>query len=60
MDTACPPAARFTQSIYIQLIFLLVPFIVASASRFAFADELPPWTVTAMIVSTVGAFLVCE
>eukprot|EP00479_Gromia_sphaerica_P002702 TRINITY_DN13174_c0_g1_i1.p1 TRINITY_DN13174_c0_g1~~TRINITY_DN13174_c0_g1_i1.p1 ORF type:complete len:249 (-),score=20.01 TRINITY_DN13174_c0_g1_i1:149-895(-) len=42
---------------YYQLIYLSIPFIVAIENRIIIEKPLPPYTIPAMIVSTIAAFL---
>jgi drug/metabolite transporter (DMT)-like permease len=50
-------AARFTLAIYVQLITLMAPFIVALLSTTLFRERLPPYTGRAITFSLVGALL---
>ncbi len=50
-------AARFTLAIYVQLITLLTPFIVALLSATLFRDVIPPHTGKAMTLALIGALL---
>lgn len=50
-------AARFTLAIYVQLITLLTPFIVALLSATLFRDVIPPHTGKAMTLALVGALM---
>jgi drug/metabolite transporter (DMT)-like permease len=50
-------AARFTLAIYVQLITLMTPFIVALLSATFLREPIPPYTGRAIILSSVGALL---
>jgi len=50
-------AARYTLAIYVQLITLMTPFIVAFLSTLVLREELPRNTWLALILSTLGSFL---
>jgi len=50
-------AARFTLAIYVQLITLLTPFIVALLSTAVLREKLPRYTGRAMALSVLGALL---
>jgi drug/metabolite transporter (DMT)-like permease len=50
-------AARFAPAIYVQLITLMTPFIVALLSTTLFRECLPPYTFQAMTLSLLGALL---
>lgn len=50
-------AARYTQAIYVQLITLMTPFIIAFLSTLALGETLPRITLPAMALSTVGSLL---
>ncbi len=50
-------AARFTLAIYVQLITLLTPFIVALLSATLFRDVIPRHTGKAMVMALIGALL---
>ena len=50
-------SARFTLSIYVQLIALLTPFIVVLLSRAVFHERIPRYTGRAIIFSSLGALL---
>lgn len=49
---------EYTLAIYVQLLNLLAPFVVALLGSLVFAEEPPPHTIKAMLVATVGAALV--
>ena len=50
-------AARYTLAIYVQLITLLTPFIVALLSATLFRDIIPRYTGRAMTVALIGAVM---
>ena len=50
-------SARFTLSIYVQLIALLTPFIVVLLSRAVFHERIPRYTGRAIFFSSLGALL---
>lgn len=50
-------ATRFTLAIYVQLITLMVPFVVAFLSAVFLKEKLPPFTIRALILATLGAVL---
>ena len=50
-------AARFTLAIYVQLITLLTPFLVALLSTVVLREKLPRFTFRAMGLSVLGALL---
>ncbi|OAN37130.1 hypothetical protein A6A03_05670 [Chloroflexus islandicus] len=50
-------SARFTLAIYVQLITLLTPLIVALLSKLFFRERLPPFTLPAIALSIVGSLL---
>jgi drug/metabolite transporter (DMT)-like permease len=50
-------AARFTLAIYVQLITLMTPFVVALLSRTLLREPIPPYTGRAITLSSVGALL---
>ncbi len=51
-------AARYTLAIYIQLIYLLTPFIVVLINRIFLRDHVPKGTLIAVTFSIIGATLV--
>jgi drug/metabolite transporter (DMT)-like permease len=50
-------AARYTHAIYVQLITLMTPLLVAVLSAGLFRERLPPYTPQAIGLSLVGALL---
>lgn len=50
-------AARFTLAIYVQLITLMTPFVVAMLSATFLHEPTPPYTGRAITLSSVGALL---
>jgi drug/metabolite transporter (DMT)-like permease len=50
-------AARYTQAIYVQLMTLMTPFLVALLSLVVLREQLPRGTLTAMALSFVGSLL---
>jgi drug/metabolite transporter (DMT)-like permease len=50
-------AARFTLAIYVQLITLMTPLLVALLSAGLFRERLPAFTLPAIGLSTIGAVL---
>ncbi len=50
-------SARFTLAIYVQLITLLTPLLVALLSKLLFRDRLPPFTLPAIGLSLIGSLL---
>lgn len=50
-------AARYTLSIYVQLITLMTPFVVALLSATVFRDRIPPYTGRAITLALVGSLL---
>ncbi len=50
-------ATRFTLAIYVQLITLLTPFIVALLSTAVLREKLPRYTIQAMMLSVLGAVM---
>lgn len=51
-------AARYTLAIYIQLIYLLTPFIVVLLNRLFLRDRVPKGTLIAVTLSIIGATFV--
>ncbi|MCB0044284.1 MAG: DMT family transporter [Caldilineaceae bacterium] len=51
-------SARFTLSIYVQLIALLTPFIVVLLSRVFLKEKVPSYTLPAITLSVIGSLLV--
>jgi drug/metabolite transporter (DMT)-like permease len=51
-------AARYTLAIYVQLITLLTPFLVAIMSRVVLHEKLPRYTGRALVISILGALLI--
>lgn len=50
-------AARFTLSIYVQLITLMTPFLVVLLSATLLRDRVPPYTGRAIFFALIGALL---
>jgi drug/metabolite transporter (DMT)-like permease len=50
-------AARYTLAIYVQLVTLMTPFVVALLSRTLLREPIPPYTGRAVTLSSVGALL---
>lgn len=50
-------AARFTLAIYVQLVTLATPFLVALLGRTLFQQRIPRYTIAAISLSLVGALL---
>ncbi|WP_238613581.1 DMT family transporter [Candidatus Oscillochloris fontis] len=50
-------AARYTHAIYVQLITLMTPLLVALMSAGLFRDKLPPYTLPAIGFSLLGSLL---
>ena len=50
-------AARYTLAIYVQLITLMTPFVVALLSKTFLRQPIPPYTGRAVTLSLVGALL---
>lgn len=50
-------AARYTLAIYVQLITLMTPFVVALLSATVFRDRIPPYTGRAITLALVGSIL---
>ena len=50
-------AARYTAAIYVSLINLLTPFLVALLSTLALRERLPRYTLPAMVLSFAGSLL---
>ncbi|HMQ33506.1 MAG TPA: DMT family transporter [Chloroflexaceae bacterium] len=50
-------SARYTLAIYVQLVTLMTPLVVALLSAALFRDRLPPYTWPALAVSLVGSLL---
>lgn len=50
-------AARYTHAIYVQLITLMTPLLVALMSAGLFRDKLPPYTLPAIAFSLLGSLL---
>ena len=50
-------AARYTLAVYVQLVNQMTPFIVAWLSLIVLREALPRYIGRAMIISTIGAFL---
>jgi drug/metabolite transporter (DMT)-like permease len=50
-------AARYTHAIYVQLITLMTPLLVALLSAGLFREKLPPFTLPAIGLSLLGALL---
>ncbi|WP_240695568.1 EamA family transporter [Candidatus Chloroploca sp. Khr17] len=50
-------AARYTLAVYVQLITLMTPLLVALLSFLLFRDRLPPYTWTAIGFSLLGSLL---
>ena len=53
-------AARFTHAIYVQLITLMTPLLVALLSAGLFREKLPPFTMSAIGLSLAGALLLMQ
>lgn len=53
-------AARFTHAIYVQLITLMTPLLVALLSAGLFREKLPPFTMGAIGLSLAGALLLMQ
>ena len=51
-------AARYTLAIYVQLITLLTPFLVAIMSTVVLHEKLPRYTGRALVLSILGALLI--
>ncbi len=51
-------AARFTHAIYVQLITLMTPWVVALLSALVFHEQAPRYTGRTALVGTVGAGLI--
>jgi drug/metabolite transporter (DMT)-like permease len=51
-------ATRFTLAIYVQIIYLLTPFVVALLSRAVLKEQLPRHTYKALIVALLGSVLI--
>jgi drug/metabolite transporter (DMT)-like permease len=51
-------AARFTLAIYVQLITLLTPFLVALLSTLVWHERLPRYTGRALVLGLVGVLLI--
>jgi len=51
-------AARYTLAIYVQLITLMTPFVVAMLSATFLHEPIPPYTGRAITLSSVGALLI--
>lgn len=50
-------AARYTLAIYVQLITLMTPFVVALLSATVFRDRIPPYTGRAITLALLGSIL---
>jgi drug/metabolite transporter (DMT)-like permease len=50
-------ASRYTLAIYVQLVTLMTPFVVALLSRALLREPIPPYTGRAITLSSVGALL---
>ena len=50
-------ASRFTKAIYVQLFALMIPFFVVILSQIFLKEKPPKYTWTAIILSSIGAFL---
>ncbi|MDQ7029223.1 MAG: EamA family transporter [Ardenticatenia bacterium] len=50
-------AARYTLSVYVQLITQMTPFVVAVLGALLFQEHIPPYTGRAVLLSLVGAVL---
>jgi drug/metabolite transporter (DMT)-like permease len=51
-------AARFTLAIYVQLITLMTPFLIALLSSTLFQEHIPPYTGRSILISLFGVFLI--
>lgn len=51
-------ALQFTLAAYVQLIDLTVPFLTAIVAWMLLRENIPPWTLRALMATTVGSFLV--
>lgn len=51
-------AARFTLATYVQLIYLMTPFIVALLSKMILREKLPNHTFKALTIALIGALLI--
>ncbi len=51
-------SARFTLAIYVQVVNLLVPFLVALLSTSLYRERLPRSTIPALLLSLLGALLI--
>ncbi len=50
-------AARYTLSVYVQLITQMTPFVVAVLGALLFRERVPPYTGRAVVLSLAGALL---
>ena len=50
-------SARYTLAIYVQLVNLMTPFLVAFLSATLFRDRIPRFTLPALLLSMLGALL---
>lgn len=51
-------ALQFTLATYVQLIDLTVPFLTAIIAWMMLRETMPPWTLRALIATTIGSLLV--
>jgi drug/metabolite transporter (DMT)-like permease len=51
-------AARFTLAIYVQLITLMTPFLVAILSSTLFKDHIPSYTGRSILISLIGVVMI--
>ena len=51
-------AVKYTLAIYVQLVNLSTPFYVAWMGCWLLKEKIPPYTFSALLVSSLGAFLV--
>lgn len=51
-------AIKYTLAIYVQLVNLSTPFFVVWMARLLLKERIPPYTSSAVLISSLGAFLV--
>jgi drug/metabolite transporter (DMT)-like permease len=51
-------ALKYTRVAYVQLIYLLTPYVVALMGSKFFKERVPPYTILALLISTLGSLLV--
>ncbi len=51
-------STKFTLAIYVQLVTLMSPFVVAAINTFILKEPLPPLTIPALLLCTIGGVMI--